>query len=121
MVPLTAFASDIDIQTSTPVNSFYDSEELPIGFYKEPVGVENNFGYQQVTYPYGQVKGDSHFGFRGLMSGAFWFDEITGYKPDTKNSNKLTTGFVVYPWHRNGSLNNSKFNDKDYKENKKSK
>lgn len=113
MVPLTAFASDIDIQTSTPVNSFYDSEELPIGFYKEPVGVENNFGYQQVTYPYGQVKGDSHFGFRGLMSGAFWFDEITGYKPDTKNSNKLTTGFVVYPWHRNGSLNNSKFNDKD--------
>lgn len=113
MVPLTAFASDIDIQTSTPVNSFYDSEELPIGFYKEPVGVENNFGYQQVTYPYKQVKGDSHFGFRGLMSGAFWFDEITGYKSDTKNSNKLTTGFVVYPWHRNGSLNNSKFNDKD--------
>lgn len=113
MVPLTAFASDIDIQTSTPVNSFYDSEELPIGFYKEPVGVENNFGYQQVTYPYGQVKGDSHFGFRGLMSGAFWFDEITGYKSDTGNTNKYTTGFVVYPWHRNGSLNNSKFNDKD--------
>lgn len=113
MVPLTAFASDIDIQTSTPVNSFYNSEELPIGFYKEPVGVENNFGYQQVTYPYGQVKGDSHFGFRGLMSGAFWFDEITGYKSDTGNTNKYTTGFVVYPWHRNGSLNNSKFNDKD--------
>lgn len=113
MVPLTAFASDIDIQTSTPVNSFYDSEELPIGFYKEPVGVENNFGYQQVTYPYGQVKGDSHFGFRGLMSGAFWFDEITGYKSGTGNTNKYTTGFVVYPWHRNGSLNNSKFNDKD--------
>ena len=39
MVPLTAFASDIDIQTSTPVNNFYDSSELPAGFYKEPVGV----------------------------------------------------------------------------------
>lgn len=112
MVPLTAFASDIDIQTSTPVNSFYNSEELPIGFYKEPVGVENNFGYQQVTYPYGQVKGDSHFGFRGLMSGAFWFDEISGFTGDA-NSQQLSTGFVVYPWHRNGSLNNSKFNDKD--------
>ena len=115
MVPLTAFASDIDIQTSTPVNNFYDSEELPIGFYKEPVGVENNFGYQQVTYPYGQVKGDSHFGFRGLMSGAFWFDEITGYKSGTGNTNKYTTGFVVYPWHRNGSLNNTKFATDNYR------
>lgn len=112
MVPLTAFASDIDIQTSTPVNNFYNSEELPIGFYKEPVGVENNFGYKQVTYPYGQVKGDSHFGFRGLMSGAFWFDEVSGFTGDA-NSQQLSTGFVVYPWHRNGSLNNSKFNDKD--------
>ena len=38
MVPLTAFASDIDIQTSTAVNNFYDSTELPLGFYKEPIG-----------------------------------------------------------------------------------
>lgn len=115
MVPLTAFASDIDIQTSTPVNNFYESEDLPIGFYKEPIGVENNFGYQQIAYPYGSVKGDSHFGFRSLMSGAFWFDELTGYKDDTKNSQQLTTGFVVYPWHRNGSLNNTKFATDNYR------
>ena len=115
IVPLTAFASDIDIQTSTPVNNFYDSSELPVGFYKEPIGVENSFNYQKATYPYSTIKGDSYFGFRGLMSGAFWFDEITGYKKDTGNSNHYTTGFVVYPWHRNGSLNNTKFATDGYR------
>ena len=111
MVPLTAFASDIDIQTSTPVNNFYDSSELPTGFYKEPIGVENDFSYEGS----GTHFGDSHFGWRGLISGAFWFDELTAYKKDTGNPDHLTTGFVVYPWHRNGSLNNTKFATDGYR------
>ena len=111
MVPLTAFASDIDIQTSTPVNNFYDSSELPAGFYKEPVGAENDFSYEGL----GVHLGDSHFGWRGLISGAFWFDELTAYKKDTGNTKHLTTGFVVYPWHRNGSLNNTKFATDGYR------
>ena len=111
MVPLTAFVSDIDIQTSTPVNNFYDSSELPAGFYKEPVGVENDFSYEGF---YSHL-GDSHFGWRGLISGAFWFDELTAYKKDTGNTNHYTTGFVVYPWHRNGSLNNTKFATDGYR------
>lgn len=111
MVPLTAFASDIDIQTSTPVNNFYDSSELPAGFYKEPVGVENDFSYEG---PRSHL-GDSHFGWRGLISGAFWFDELTAYKKDTGNTHHYTTGFVVYPWHRNGSLNNTKFATDGYR------
>lgn len=111
MVPLTAFASDIDIQTSTPVNNFYDSSELPAGFYKEPIGAENDFSYSGL----GVHLGDSHFGWRGLISGAFWFDELTGYKKDTGNTNHYTTGFVVYPWHRNGSLNNTKFATDGYR------
>lgn len=111
MVPLTAFASDIDIQTSTPVNNFYDSSELPTGFYKEPIGVENDFSYEGS----GTHFGDSHFGWRGLISGAFWFDELTAYKKDTGNTDHLTTGFVVYPWHRNGSLNNTKFATDGYR------
>lgn len=111
MVPITAFASDIDIQTSTPVNNFYDSSELPAGFYKEPVGVENDFSYEGL---YNHL-GDSHFGWRGLISGAFWFDELTAYKKDTGNTNHYTTGFVVYPWHRNGSLNNTKFATDGYR------
>lgn len=111
MVPLSAFVSDIDIETSTPVNNFYDSSELPAGFYKEPIGVENDFTYQGMGTSYG----DSHFGWRGLISGAFWFDELTGYKKDTGNTNYYTTGFVVYPWHRNGSLNNTKFATDGYR------
>lgn len=111
MVPLTAFASDIDIQTSTPVNNFYDSSELPAGFYKEPIGAENDFSYTGL----GVHLGDSHFGWRGLISGAFWFDEITAYKKDTGNTQHLTTGFVVYPWHRNGSLNNTKYATDGYR------
>lgn len=111
MIPLTAFASDIDIQTSTPVNNFYDSSELPAGFYKEPIGAENDFSYDGI----GVHLGDSHFGWRGLISGAFWFDELTAYKKDTGNTKHLTTGFVVYPWHRNGSLNNTKYATDGYR------
>lgn len=111
MVPITAFASDIDIQTSTPVNNFHDSSELPAGFYKESIGVENDFSYNNI----GVHLGDSHFGWRGLISGAFWFDEITAYKKDTGNTKHLTTGFVVYPWHRNGSLNNTKYATDGYR------
>lgn len=111
MVPLTAFASDIDIQTSTPVNNFYDSSELPAGFYKEPIGAENDFSYNGLEVHLG----DSHFGWRGLISGAFWFDEITAYKKNTGNTQHLTTGFVVYPWHRNGSLNNTKYATDGYR------
>lgn len=115
IVPITAFASDIDIQTSTPVNNFYDSSELPLGFYKEPVGAENGF-YTDSGYPFfTKSYGDSHFGWRGLISGAFWFDEITAYKGSTGNTNHYTTGFIVYPWHRNGSLNNTKFATDGYR------
>ena len=111
MVPLTAFASDIDIQTSTPVNNFYDSPDLPRGFYKEPIGVENDFSRDGIW----SHLGDSHFGWRGLISGAFWFDEITAYREGIGNGNHYTTGFVVYPWHRNGSLNNTKYATNGYK------
>lgn len=115
IVPITAFASDIDIQTSTPVNNFYDSSELPLGFYKEPIGAENGF-YTDSGYPFFTKNyGDSHFGWRGLISGAFWFDEVTAYKKDTGNTHHYTTGFVVYPWHRNGSLNNTKFATDGYR------
>lgn len=98
-VPLTAFIADIDIQTSTPANNYYNSSEVAPGFYKEPIGAENI----------------SRFGFKGLVSGAFWFDEVTAYKKDTGNPNHYTTGFVVYPWHRNGSLNNTKYATDGYK------
>lgn len=99
MVPLTAFIGDIDIQTSTSPNNYLNTSEIAPGFYKEPVCDENV----------------SRFGWKGLMSGAFWFDEISGYNKDVDNPEKLTTGFVVYPFHRNGSLNNTKWADNGYR------
>ena len=112
MVPMTSFVGDIDIQTSTPVNNFKGSDETPRGFYKEPIGVENSFSYTENNGKLCFV-GDSHFGYRSLSAGVFWLDEITGLKPN--NSKKASTGFVVYPWHRNGSLNNTKFAKDGYK------
>lgn len=92
MVPLTSFIGDINIQTSTPALNYKDSADKAIGFYKEPVGVHNI----------------SRFGCRNLSSGVFWLDEFYGYTDSYENVNKKPVGFVVYPWHRNGSLNNQK-------------
>ena len=89
-VPLTSFVGDIDIQTSTPPLNYKGRDVIAMGFYKEPIGVENI----------------SRFGYRGIMSGAFWMDEINGALTD--NPSLSPTGFVVYPFHRNGSLNNTK-------------
>lgn len=99
VVPLTGFVGDIDIQTSTPANSYKDSNDTAPGFYKEPIKSENI----------------SRFGWKGLMSGGFWFDEISDYKDGPDNPDHLTTGFVVYPWHRNGSLNNKKWATDGYR------
>lgn len=91
IVPMTGFVGDIDIQTSTPPNTFINSKNLAPGFYKEPIKANNI----------------SRFGWRGIGSGAFWLDEISGNYAD-RNKDELSTGFVVYPWHRNGSLNNGR-------------
>lgn len=89
-VPITSFVGDIDIQTSTPPLNYQGQDTTAMGFYKESIGVENV----------------SRFGYRGIMSGAFWLDELSGALTD--NPTLAPTGFVVYPFHRNGSLNNTK-------------
>lgn len=84
VVPITATASEIDIQTSTPAN---DTSKM--GFYKETIGSENN----------------SYHGLKNLISGAFWFDKMTNMK-NVDDDHGYTESFFVYAWHRNGSLNN---------------
>ena len=109
LVPLTACSSDIDIQTSTTVEPYRTSKdpdavftELPAGFYKESIGTQNDFTSSGIL-------GDSHYAFRGLISGVFWFDELSGTVSGYANPDKVTTAFAVYPWHRNGSMNNCKY------------
>lgn len=78
----TANASDIDIQTTTPQNNV----DMP-GVYKEAVGVENT----------------SQNGAKSLISGLYYYDEVHNH--NSKMPVKYAA-FMVYPWHRNGSLNN---------------
>ena len=114
VVPLTSFISDVNIQTLTPPNNYINSggtgymSSSPVGFYKESMGVENYF---DATF------GTSYFGWRGLISAPLWMDEFTVADTSTvpQASRGKAKGFVVYPWHRNGSLNNTKFAKDGYK------
>lgn len=84
VIPITANASDIDIQTATPAN-----DVTKMGFYKEPVGVENN----------------SYHGYKNLISGAYWFDKMYDME-HVDDDHGYSEAFFIYAWHRNGSLNN---------------
>lgn len=93
-IPITGFISDIDIQTSTSPLVYKGTKDIAVGFYKEQIAETNT----------------SILGFRALSSAPYWFDEIYARKADG-NPNRYSTGFAIYPWHRNGSLNNQKYND----------
>lgn len=91
-VPITASASDVDVQSSTATMNVSESEiqDMPLGFNKFTEGSQNGFG----------STGTSRFAYKGLNSEFLWADGIYGY------SGLGRSWFLVYPWHRNGSLNN---------------
>lgn len=83
-IAMTGNSSDVDIQTESNgwlVNS--RDESLP-GFYNEGIGTENL----------------SFHGLKSLISAPLYLDWVSG-------SEINIGGFLVYPWHRNGPLNNS--------------
>ncbi len=85
-VIFTANSSSLDIQTTSPSLS-----NTAIGEYKEPIDSTNI----------------SPFGSRGLSGGLFYMDGISvTNSSDNSSALKLQAGYFVYPWHRNGSLNN---------------
>lgn len=98
-IPLDSQISDIDIQSSTvPLNYVKGStsyDDIAPGFYKE-----------KASYEYHTSGG---YGWKSALSGMYWLDELYGSNVD--NINKYNVGFVVYPWHRNGSLNNTRYVD----------
>lgn len=81
-VPITSTTSDIDIMTKTPVKN-----NKATGFYKESMGTQNV----------------SRHGWKGMVNGFFWHDSLCLEGGDSTSD---IYGFMVYPWQRNGSLNN---------------
>jgi len=96
-IPLTSHVSDIDISVSTPPLNYSkgsDNEytDTTPGLYKE-----------KVSYMF---TSNGRYGWKSALSGPYWLDELYGSAVD--NSEKKNVGFIVYPWHRNGSLNNTR-------------
>ncbi len=85
VVPITSSNSDIDIQADSISGA--SNKDTLVGFYKEKLGVSNISG----------------FGYRQMVSGMFWLDTLKAYS-------NVYYGFAVYPWHRNGSLNEQSYN-----------
>lgn len=87
-VPITANVSDIDILTSTGPRS--GSVFKGYGFYKENVEIRHG--------------AKSIYGWRGAMAMPYWHDQSSGLQGSGTDNPDLQA-FVVYPWHRYGSLN----------------
>lgn len=115
VVPLTSFYSDIELNTSTPVLPFKGTSDLPNGFYKERMSSQNLFNTPGSLGIPTKLKSESNFGWRGCLASPMWFDEVYASTQSNNNTDHKVTGFVVYPWHRSGSMNNQKNGEGDSK------
>lgn len=88
-VSITGNSSDIDLQTESPGWLTNDDGYTLPGFYNEGIGVENL----------------SYHGLKSLISAPLYLDWVSDHT-------RYMGGFLVYPWHRNGPLNNS-YNEGD--------
>ena len=90
-IPFTSSLGDIYINTSVGQNTFNNDQTISTpGFYHrkfENVGLTPN-------------------GSRGLLSGLFWSDEVSG-RIEGQNVTSLLASYMVYPWQRVGSISNS--------------
>lgn len=91
LINFTSSIGDIDIQTSSPTINVSDST----GFLHKTLGVKNK----------------SINAGRSLVSGLFYKDYLVdedgdGEKYEAFTGQDYEFSFLIYPWHRSGSLNN---------------
>ena len=101
-IPFDACYSDIDIDAEAPLN--YIKQYTENGYEYYPI-VAPGFNKTQVS----AATSDAGFGWKSLLSGPFWFDELAerfwyGFYPNP-------VGYITYPWHRSGALNNARSAD----------
>ena len=113
-VPVNASYSDIDIQATAPGNFSSGASYDPTSWgafdpnieYKYYPSVASGFFKKRVA----SSTDKTGYGWRCLLSGTFWYDEL--YHTIRDNKRHLPAGFVVYPWNRgvlsNASINNDK-------------
>ena len=111
LVPITSNISDIDIKTSSHTGNVGSTRGS--GFYHTTFESTNDF--QNI-----KAKWEPHWGYRMMLSGFFWYDykyvntdsddipQYGGYETGKQYNidSDIEFPFAVYPWHRNGSLNN---------------
>ena len=85
---LGAISGDIDIQTSSPTIS----------------SKAQGFNHKMIGYSMGDTVGTQING--GLVSGGFYQDTLATVGNDAYDDNG-SLYYLIYPWHRSGSLNNS--------------
>ncbi len=99
IIPITANNSDIDIKISdsTRINEDAESSYLKkgYGFYSKPKKWNNT----------------SRHGYKTAASGIYWMDLMTQFSMAGVDIWNTNVGTVVYPWHRNGALNDGKDED----------
>lgn len=91
-IPIDAFDSKLNIETSTPPAVYYNTSTVAPGFYNPPLTVGcNNF----------------MFGWRMRLGNFNWMDALTNWKNNASQTEPVFLGFMVFPWQKQGSLNNS--------------
>lgn len=106
-IPFDTSYSDIDIDANAPLN-YVKSYSDSTGYEYYPV-VAPGFSKVKVS----ASSSDVGYGWKSLLSGAFWFDELANHKATVPGVYPLPVGFVVYPWHRAGALNNARGADEN--------
>ena len=102
MVPIHASYSDIDIEANSPNNYAKGKKD---GVYTTGTSVAPGFVKTQVS----ATDSDPGCGWKSLISGPMWFDELS--KKINDNIFEKPVGFIVYPWQRTGTLNGSSDQD----------
>ena len=99
-VPIHANYCDVDIEASTPA-SYANGKDNDAYQYK--AAVAPGFVKNQVT----TTTANPEYGWRSLLSGPLWLDDFSD-SIDKNRYGNYPVGFIVYPWHKSGSMNGAK-------------
>lgn len=95
IIPITSNQTLLDLSTSTAPNTYYKTADVAKGLQDSNLNIAETDDLPQ-------------YGWRIKGTNINWIDVVSGLYDDPASSvlGKAPTGFVVYPWQSQGSLNN---------------